>query len=279
MHLYTYLALSLVFAHQIVTGLAFLHHPLAKYFWIAMWAFGALALGTFRVGLPLVRNVRYRLKIVSVHEDIPGVFTLVLSGRHLESLAVSGGQFFQWRFLTRGLWWQAHPYSLSALPNPPFIRVTIKDVGDHSGSIATLTPGTRIFAEGPYGAFTHHRRTSEHVVLIGAGVGITPLRALLEELSTTIKVSVITRASHESELVHRDEIAGLVAEHGGVLYELIGPRHGVKLDAGTLRRLVPGLAGSDVYICGPAAFTDQLASTLATMGVAREQIHTEAFAF
>ncbi len=278
-HLYTYLALSLAFAHQVVTGLAFLHHPLAKYFWIGLWALGALAILAFRFGLPLVRNMRYRLKVVSVDEDVPGVFSLVLSGDHLENLAVSGGQFFQWRFLTWGLWWQAHPYSLSALPNPPFIRVTIKDVGDHSGSIAALKPGTRIFAEGPYGVFTHHRRSSERVVLIGAGVGITPLRALLEELPATVKLSVITRASHESELVHREEIADLVTEHSGTLHELVGPRHSVKLDAGTLRRMVPGLAESDVYICGPAAFTDQLAATVAKLGVAHERIHTEAFAF
>lgn len=278
-HLYTYLALSLAFAHQVVTGLAFLHHPLAKYFWITLWTLGALAILGFRFGLPLLRNTRYRLKIVSVDEDVPGVFSLVLSGNHLESLAVSGGQFFQWRFLTRGLWWHAHPYSLSALPNPPFIRVTIKAVGDHSGAIATLKPGTRVFAEGPYGTFTHHRRSSDHVVLIGAGVGITPLRALLEELPISLTVSVLTRATHESELVHREEIAALVAERGGTLHELVGPRHRVKLDAGTLRRMVPGLASSDVYICGPATFTDQLTSTLAKLGVTQERIHTEVFAF
>jgi len=278
-HLYTYLALALAFAHQVVTGLAFLHHPLAKSFWIGLWLVGALAIAAFRFGLPLVRNLRYQLKVVSVDEDVPGVFSIVLTGKRLSNLAVSGGQFFQWRFLTKSLWWQAHPYSLSALPNPPFIRVTIKDVGDHSGAIAQLRPGTRVFAEGPYGAFTHHRRTSDQVVLIGAGVGITPLRALLEDLPAKVGVTVITRGSQESELVHRDEISDLVTERGGVLHELVGSRHGVKLDVAAIRRMVPGIAGSDVYICGPAAFTDHVASTLGKLGVSSDRVHTEAFAF
>ncbi len=278
-HLYTYLALALAFAHQVVTGLAFLRHPLAKSFWIGLWLVGALAIAAFRFGLPLVRNLRYQLKVVSVDEDVPGVFSIVLTGKRLSDLAVSGGQFFQWRFLTKSLWWQAHPYSLSALPNPPFIRVTIKDVGDHSGAIAQLRPGTRVFAEGPYGAFTHHRRTSDQVVLIGAGVGITPLRALLEDLPAKVDVTVITRGSQESELVHRDEISDLVAERGGVLHELVGSRHGVKLDAAAIRRMVPGIAGSDVYICGPAAFTDHVASTVGKLGVSSDRVHTEAFAF
>ena len=278
-HLYTYLALALAFAHQVVTGVAFLHHPLSRTFWIAAWAIGAVAILAFRVTLPIARNLRYRLKIVSVTEETPGVFSVVCSGEQLSKLAVSGGQFFQWRFLTRGLWWQAHPYSLSALPNPPYIRVTVKDLGDHSGSVARLKPGTRVFVEGPYGTFTHHARQTDRVVLVGAGVGITPLRAILEDLPANVDVSVIVRGSAEDELIHRHEIAALVAERGGTLHELVGSRHRVKLDAATLRRLVPGVANSDVYICGPAAFTDHVTATASRAGVRAERIHTEVFAF
>ncbi|NNN00438.1 MAG: ferredoxin reductase family protein [Acidimicrobiaceae bacterium] len=278
-HLYTYLALALAFAHQVVTGYAFLHHPLAKSFWIALWALGAISIAAFRFALPLLRNLRYQLRVVSVDEEVPGVFSIVLSGNRLSSLAVSGGQFFQWRFLTKGLWWQAHPYSLSALPNPPFVRITIKDLGDHSGSVAHLRPGTRVFAEGPYGTFTHHQRVTNRVVLIGAGVGITPLRAILEDLPSNVHTTVVTRGSAENDLIHREEIAALVAQRGGVLHELVGSRQRVKLDSASIRRLVPQISSSDVYICGPAAFTDHMANTVARLGVARERLHSEVFAF
>lgn len=278
-HLYFYLALALAFAHQVVTGVAFLGHPLARAFWIVIWAATAGMVLVFRVLLPVVRNLRHRLKIVAVREEAPGVYSITCSGRQLSDLAVSGGQFFQWRFLTRGLWWHAHPYSLSALPQAPFLRVTVKGLGDQSRAVAHLRPGTRVFVEGPYGAFTHHVRTTDRVVLIGAGVGITPLRALLEDLPQGVAATVVIRASTTEEIVHRDELAELIDRRGGRLHEVVGPRHAVQLDVRTLRRLVPDLAASDVYVCGPEGFNDLVIASCVRAGVPGDRIHVEEFSF
>jgi predicted ferric reductase len=278
-HLYTYLALSLAFAHQIVTGGSFIGHPLTRAIWITVWSLTAgLVLG-YRVLLPLARNLRHQLRIVTVRAEAPGVYSVICSGRRLDRLAVSGGQFFQWRFLTRELWWHAHPYSLSALPRPPHIRLTIKAIGDQSRAIAHLKPGTRVGIEGPYGAFTHHARSQERVALIGAGVGITPLRALLEDLPATVDVTVIMRASSTNDLVHRDEVLALVEQRGGQLHEVIGPRHQVRVDARALRHLIPDLAERDVYVCGPGGFADDIVCAARRLGVPNHRIHHEAFTF
>jgi len=278
-HLYTYLALALAFAHQIVTGGAFIGHPLTRAIWIVLWSATAGVVIACRIVIPVVRNLRFRLRVVSVHQEAPGVYSLVCSGRGLSRLAVSGGQFFQWRFLAQGLWWHAHPYSLSALPQPPFLRVTVKGLGDHSAALAQLRPGTRVLIEGPYGAFTQHARTTEKVALIGAGVGITPLRALLEDLPASVDATVVVRASKPDDIVLRHELKELVRQRDGDYHEVVGSRHKIRFDERALRKLVPDIDGRDVYICGPGGFNEMVLAYAAQLGVPREHIHQEAFSF
>ena len=148
-HLYTYLALFLAFSHQTATGAPFVGHPLARTAWTTLWLAGAALVVGYRLLVPLWRTLRHRPRIVAVEHDAPGVATVVVGGRRLDRLPVTGGQFVQWRVLRPGLWWQAHPYSLSGLPGPGGLRLTVKELGDHSRALAGLTPGTAPGHRGP----------------------------------------------------------------------------------------------------------------------------------
>jgi predicted ferric reductase len=278
-HLYMYLALALAFVHQVVTGVAFIGHPMTRLVWILVWSSTAGVVLVFRVGVPIARSLRHQLKVVDIREEAPGVVAVICSGRRIDRLAVSGGQFFKWRFITRELWWHAHPYSLSALPKPPFLRLTVKSSGDQSTSVANLAPGTRVMIEGPYGTFTHHSRSQSRVLLIGAGVGITPLRALLEDLPASVDVEFIVRASTSESVVHRNELIALVELRGGRYREVVGPREQVRFDAKALRRLIPDVAQRDVYVCGPEGFSQRVVSAAIRLGTPTAQIHQEEFAF
>ena len=278
-HLYTYLALFLAFSHQTATGAPFVGHPLARTAWTAVWIAGLAVVVGYRVLVPLWRTLRHRPRIAAVEHDAPGVATIVVGGRRLDRLPVTGGQFVQWRVLRRGLWWQAHPYSLSGLPDADELRLTVKDLGDHSRALAGLTPGTRLAIEGPYGAFTHHARQGDAVLLVGAGVGVAPLHALLQDLPEGVDVQMIARASSPDDLVLRDELRRAVAARGGRLQELVGPRETVALDPDALMRRVPDLADRDVYVCGPDGFMRTVLASVAAAGVPAERVHHEVFAF
>jgi ferredoxin-NADP reductase/DMSO/TMAO reductase YedYZ heme-binding membrane subunit len=278
-HLYTYLALFLSFSHQVDTGASFVGHPTARAWWTALWV-GTLALVVAcRVGLPVWRSLRHRLTVVGVVPEGPDTFSVVLRGRRLDRLPTAGGQFLQWRFLRRGLWWQAHPYSLSAAPSGRHLRITVKVLGDHSAALTRLRPGTRVAIEGPYGVFTADTAHSDRVLLVGAGVGITPVRALLEELPALADVTVLLRGSRPEDLVLRDEVAAEVARRGGRLHELVGPRERVPLDAAALTRLVPDITRRDVYVCGPEPFQDALVAAAGRAGVPEARLHHESFSF
>ncbi len=277
-HLVMYLALALSFAHVLVLGPAFVGHPLTQVVWWLVWlATAGLVLG-YRIGLPVLRSLRHRIEVAEVRPEGPGVVSVICAGRDLDRLAVSGGQFFCWRFLAPGLWWQAHPYSLSALPQPPYLRLTVKGLGDHSASLARLRPGTKVMVEGPYGTFTRDTQQQRRAVLIAGGIGVTALRALLEDLPGGSRPVVILRATRPQDLVLSPEVRQLVKLKHGRYHEFVGPREQASVTAAALRHLVPDLHRRDVFICGPEGFVASVAGLADRLGVPAEAIHHEAFA-
>jgi ferredoxin-NADP reductase len=278
-HLYTYLALALSFSHQLANGSMFVGHPLTRVFWTALFIGTAGVVFAHRIVLPIWRSSFHQLRVAEVHPEGPGVVSVLLEGRRLRLMPIAGGQFIQLRILRRGLWWQAHPYSVSALPDGRFLRITVKDLGDHSGALARLEPGTRVAIEGPYGAFTAAARHGDRIVMIGAGVGVTPLRALLEDLPTHVDTVMLARASDEQSLVLRDELRALIKLRGGCLHELLGARRQTQISARSLAALIPDIKYRDVFICGPTGFTTTVLGAVRALGVPAERIHHEEFAF
>ncbi|WP_055586786.1 ferredoxin reductase family protein [Peterkaempfera griseoplana] len=282
LHLATYLAVALAFSHQLVNGADFVSDGAARAAWYGLYLGSAALLGWYRLAVPFRLDRRHRLQVAEVRPEGPGVVSVFLTGRHLEELKAEPGQFFRLQFMVPGLRWAANPYSLSAPAHPRYLRFTVKDLGGHSRAAARLRPGTRVRAEGPYGAFTAARRRSRKVLLIGAGVGITPLRALFETLPAAPgDLTLLYRTSRPEDLLFRGELEAIAAARGAALHYLVGARAqiGEPLEPAALRRLVPGLAGHDVYLCGPDAMAAATVRALRAAGVPRSRIHHESFAF
>jgi predicted ferric reductase len=265
-HLYAYLGVALAFSHQLATGSDFVGRPGARAYWYGLYAVTLGSLVVFRLLYPLARSAWHRLEVTRVVDEAPGVVSLEIGGRRLDRLRARPGQFFTWRFLTRRHWWEAHPFSLSAAPDGRRLRITVKGLGDYSTSLRDLTPGTRVIVEGPFGGF---RTGGRRVALIAGGVGITPIRALLEELRGD--VVVVYRASREEDVILRSELDQLANVHYVVGREPLSPER--------LLELVPDLAERDVFVCGPPAMTEALRDSLGRTGVPRRRVFVERFAF
>ncbi len=279
LHFYTYLAAALAFGHQLSNGAEFVGDRVAQLAWYGLYGVvGALVLW-YRFVTPVARAFRHRLRVAHVVPEAPGVVSVYLTGRHLGELKAEAGHFFRWRFLTRDLWWAANPYSLSAVPASHELRITVKDLGDQSRSLARLRPGVRVAAEGPYGAFTAGRATRRQVLLIAGGVGITPIRALFETMPG--EVTLLYRASTPRDVVFQRDLSAIAARRGAALHYLVGHRAevGEPFTAEVLTSLVPGLRDHDVYLCGPAGMTATAVAALRRAGVPRRRIHHESFEF
>ena len=278
-HLYTYLAIALAFMHQVLTGPMFIAHPLNKLYWELLYIYSALVLVMYRFVVPNVRSLRHGVKVEQIVHEGPGVYSIIMKGRSLNKLDAHGGQFFGWRFLTKGQWWISHPYSLSAAPTDKYLRVTVKDLGDQSGVIKDIKPGTRVFFEGPYGTFVASRASKGHVVLVGGGVGITPLRALLEEFDVTKEIDVIFRASKAEDLVLRHELDELAKMRGARVHYLVGSRNKHPMSAKYISALIPAFRDADVYVCGPTPLVEAVKEAAKTVGIPKNRFHDEAFEF
>jgi predicted ferric reductase len=279
-HLYFYLAVALGFGHQLESGSVFANAPLATAWWVGLYVAIALTILAFRFGAPILQSLRHGPRVAAVVPVTSDVAHVYVTGRDLDRLGAQGGQWFSFRFGTRRWWWQGHPYSLSAAPTAAGMRITVKNLGDQSSQLLTLEPGTRVFVEGPYGAFRADQRRTDRLVLVGAGIGITPIRALLDELPADVQADVVYRV-HEEPAPLADELGLLARRSQGRirLHLLVGSRREHPMSARTLAQACPDIAESDVYVCGPIAFVEDVIAASTSLGVDADRIHHELFAF
>jgi predicted ferric reductase len=282
-HLTAYAGIALAWSHQIPTGNEFTTAHTAADYWTVLIAGTLALLVVFRVLRPLVRGLMLGLRVSEVHREGPGVVSVVVTGRGIGRLRARSGQFLLWRFLTPGRALQAHPFSLSRAPDGRSLRITVKDAGRFTARLGDLKPGTRVFAEGPFGTFTDDARRRPRAAYIAGGIGITPIRAMLETApGAPGDIDVVYRVLDERDAILRDELEALAAARGAGLTVVAGDHRDAAsselLSAGHLRALVPDVIDRDVYVCGPPAMADGVVAELRELGVPRRQIHLERFA-
>lgn len=288
LHLYAYAGIFLALPHQLSTGADFMDLPIATAYWWSLWAIAAACTIVFRVLVPLRRSFHHALTVESVTPDGTRGVTVLMGGRDMAGLDVEAGQFFIWHFLD-GAWPSGHPFSISARPDAAHLAITVRVVGDGTRRIATMGKGTRVLIEGPYGHMTARVRRGHRLLMIGAGAGVAPLVALLQELPFRPgEATLITRESRPEESLLTSEISSLVAQRGLTHVPIVGSRARAgstwlscaddEVDGTAfLRAQVHDLDDLDVYLCGPGPWMDSARADLDRLGLDRAHIHFENF--
>jgi predicted ferric reductase len=281
LHLVTYLAVALGFAHQLA-GPDLAGRQWVQVAWSLLYTYAFVLVLRWRVLQPLFQLWRHRLRVEEVRQESPDVISVLMSGEHLDELRAEPGQFFRWRFLTGETWRSAYPFSLSAPPTQHRLRITVKACGEGTRRIAQIPIGTLVFAEGPYGALTNRRRRRPRVLLIAGGVGITPMRALFEVIDLPGKdITLVYRAASEQDLVLKHELDDIAERSGARVVYLVGPSTDTANDmsAPALNRIVGDLHEHDVYLCASPRLAARVRESLMDRGFPRHQLHEERFSF
>jgi predicted ferric reductase len=289
-HLLSYASVFLAIPHQISTGSDIAGKPWAVFYWTTLYVFVAGNIVWFRFLQPVFGAFRYGFKVETSVRESSDATSIYVTGKNLQKLGYQSGQFFILRILTPSQWWRAHPFSVSAAPNSRFVRFTVGNRGDDTALLQKIKPGTRVILEGPYGVFTEARRTKEKVTLICAGIGAPPIRALAESMAARPgDVSIIYRLRDSDDAALVDELQALSARRGFNLTLLEGgrgtanswmPAHPENIpDHARISVIAPWISESDVFICGPAAWTRTVKRSLTRAGTPLNQIHAEEFAW
>jgi ferredoxin-NADP reductase/predicted pyridoxine 5'-phosphate oxidase superfamily flavin-nucleotide-binding protein len=184
-------------------------------------------------------------------------------------------------------------YTLSSAPSDRSYRISVKLAGRMSGHIHRLEVGDVVEALGPAGLFTIDPQALRPAVLVAAGIGITPILAMLRHLvqegrrAPPMRPTVLFYgARSRMERAFDAEIAELQSASRGALRIVralsdvtdAGPRdyEARRLVAGTLLAY-PGCGDGDFYICGPRGFMQAIYDGLHDAHIVDDRIHAEAF--
>ncbi|WP_416395311.1 MULTISPECIES: ferric reductase-like transmembrane domain-containing protein [unclassified Curtobacterium] len=286
-HLLSYAAVLVALPHMLSVGSVLAQGTWQRVYWIALYVVALGLIAVYRFALPVVVTFRHRIRVVGVEAIAPGVVSIHLAGRDLDRLGAEGGQYGVWRFWTARTWWHAHPVSFSAVPGRDRARITVRDLGAGSARLGRITPGAFVSLEGPYGLFTSRARTAPYLALVASGIGITPVRSLLEDTDLRPgEATVLLRGTDADQQYLWRETADLAVATGSRLYTMVGRRAHSRESWMTeedvrrgvsLRSVFPDLLDSDLYVCGPRAWSDLVVREARLAGVPEHQIHHERF--
>lgn len=234
-------------------------------------------------------------KVVRVVPENPDVNSLYLEGADEKISKRRAGQFISIQIMRPDGWSEPHPFTISAAPEDPLMRLTIKKEGAFTSAIPGLKAGAPVRVTGPLGVFCRDIGARSEIVMIAGGVGITPFLSVLRhfrniragnrillfwsnktltdvfcrdelrEMTRDLKLTAVLCMSREDDVegYFNARAPRLLYEKGRLSAEIL-KRNGVMRDAA-------------FYLCGPPAMMDTALKELELLGVDAAVVEQERF--
>ena len=255
----------------------------------AVAAIGILAYGRYRQS-PTVSGGPPNYRVEAVERETPSTWTVSL--RRLPKARHEAGLPGQFRFVALdipGVGDEDHPFTAASDPPQGPLCFTVKESGDFTRHVGRVEPGGRACVSPAFGRFSYVLHPDEgSLVLIAAGIGITPLMSMVRHMRSTgadRDVLLLYGNRTEEDIVFRQELAEI--EAGGVprlrvIHILSRPPESWwgemgRVDREKIERLCGDIAGKAFYVCGPPSMMRDTLRALRSLGVARSRLHYEYF--
>jgi len=282
-------AVAFAMTHMQLVGI-YLSLPWKRVLWAAYAALWIAALAYARVIRPILMK-RRPYQVESVRQERGNAWTLSLVPMGHSGAKFSPGQF-AWITIDKSPFADLeHPFSFSSSAEQhDVLGFTIKALGDFTERIPTVSPGTQVYVDGPFGAFSMDRRPGARAFLfIAGGIGITPIMSMLRTMRDRgdgRPCLLVYAARSLKDMTFLEDVRGL-AEQMCLEVQLIpsipdegwdGPSG--RLTKELLNRLVAPPyrdAGCEAFVCGPLPMMDAVERQLIDLGMERRRIHSERF--
>jgi ferredoxin-NADP reductase len=184
-------------------------------------------------------------------------------------------------------------YTIASSPlRPDELTITVKRVP--GGPVSNwlhdhLRSGDTVVVDGPLGRFSTAHHPAAKYLFLSAGSGITPLMSMLRSIRDArepVDVVFVHHARTPADIIFRDELARVSAEHPGVRVVVACERDAVeepwtgrrgRVNLPTLLAAAPDLAEREVFTCGPAPYMEAVRTLLAQAGADPDRCHEESF--
>jgi ferredoxin-NADP reductase len=234
-----------------------------------------------------------KLRVGRVFQEAPGVKTFRLLNPLGGVLPIS---YLPGQFITVAVQMGGRPvkrsYTIASSPTQhDYLEITVKhkEDGEISGFLHNrVQEGDLLEFSGPSGAFTFTGRECKCILLIGGGVGITPLMSVLRFLTDRSwpgDIYLLYCCRKPEDIIFREELEYLQRRHRNVHVVItISQPEGTgwmgatgRITKELITQSVPDLASRYVHVCGPVPLMEGVKKILGELGVPKERIKTEAF--
>lgn len=227
---------------------------------------GRLGLGRYRYNVKEVRHL---------DEDAVEII-LEAVGRPLNFRA---GQFVYATFHQSGIPRESHPFTITSAPDADSLRLAVKRLGDFTGSVMKLRPGSRAQLEGPFGRFCLRPDRVHSQTWIAGGIGITPFLSWARSLNQPIAADLYYCTPGAEHAHFLDELFDIADRYPTFRVIPIRKTSLGHLSVSDIEGVNPNLSDGQIFICGPPTLVDNLTTGFVTKGILPERIHSETFDF
>ncbi|WP_426957535.1 ferredoxin reductase family protein [Muricoccus radiodurans] len=269
--------------HLFVIGSSVRHYePLRS--WIALLVLVGVVAWFYRVVLFRRFGPRYEYEVGDVIHRNGGITDLVMRPVDRRMIYDPGTFVFIALRAAKGVSGELHPFSISSSPVERDLRLSIRRLGDWTRSMEKITPGARATLYGPFGIFTpnafvKHRR----LVLIGAGIGITPFLSMLAFERTNNdfrRIWLYYIVPNADDAAFEPEIRDTYLNTNSYIdYTLWETRKQGHIKARTIVDEVSPFGDYAVMLCGNARFVQGLKQQFQALGVSPDRVIAEEFDF